>query len=224
MDKKKTSTLVRLGVDTGGTFTDFILIRDGRVRVHKVPSTPDDPSRAILQGIADLAEREAFGEIDLTHGSTVATNALLTRRGAKVALITTAGFEDVIEIGRQNRSDLYDLAYHRPPPLIPRQLRFGFKERLDEHGNVVEPISSREIKRLTAKIKKSEADIVAVCFLHSYANPAHEEKVAEALGRAGIAVSLSCRVLPEYREYERTSTTCVNAYVSPMMSRYQGTL
>jgi N-methylhydantoinase A len=224
LDKKKTSTLVRLGVDTGGTFTDFILIRDGRVRVHKVPSTPDDPSRAILQGIADLAESEAFGEIDLTHGSTVATNALLTRRGAKVALITTAGFEDVIEIGRQNRSDLYDLAYHRPPPLIPRRLRFGFKERLDEHGNVVEPILSREIKRLTAKIKKSEADIAAVCFLHSYANPAHEEKVAEALGRAGIAVSLSCRVLPEYREYERTSTTCVNAYVSPMMSRYLGTL
>lgn len=209
-------------MDTGGTFTDFILIRGGRVRVHKVPSTPDDPSRAILNGIADLAESESFGEIDLTHGSTVATNALLTRRGAKAALITTAGFEDVIEIGRQNRNNLYDLAYHRLPPLIPRRLRFGIKERLDEHGSVVEPISGREIKRLTERIKKTGADIAAVCFLHSYANPRHEEEVAEALGGAGIAVSLSCRVLPEYREYERTSTTCVNAYVSPMMSRYLG--
>ncbi len=194
------------------------------MRVHKVPSTPDDPSRAILNGIADLAESESLGGIDLTHGSTVATNSLLTRRGARAALITTAGFEDVIEIGRQSRNNLYDLAYHRPPPLIPRPLRFGIKERLDELGNVVEPISSREIKRLTERIKKSGAEIAAVCFLHAYANSAHEEKVAEVLERAGIAVSLSSHVLPEYREYERTSTTCVNAYVSPMMSRYLGEL
>ncbi len=166
---------VRIGVDTGGTFTDFILIRGSRVRVHKVPSTPRDPSRAILRGLADLAEAESFTGADLTHGSTVATNALLTRRGAKTALITTAGFEDVLEIGRQNRTDLYDLAYRRPAPLVPRRLRFGVRERLDERGGVITPVGAAELKSLAAKLKKAGVETVAVCFLHAYANPAHEE-------------------------------------------------
>ncbi len=215
---------VRIGVDTGGTFTDFILIRGGRVRVHKVPSTPEDPARAILQGLSELAEGGGIPGIDLTHGSTVATNALLTRTGARTALITTEGFEDVIEIGRQNRKTLYDLAYHRPEPLVPRRLRFGVSERLDERGRVVTLLKRSSLKSLAEKIRKSGAESAAVCFLHAYANPAHEEMVAEAIHGVGIPVSVSSRVLPEYREYERTSTTCVNAYVSPLMSRYLGEL
>ena len=222
--KRKNQSAVRIGVDTGGTFTDFILVRGGRVRVHKVLSTPDDPARAILEGLSDLAEEENFSGADLTHGSTVATNALLTRRGARCALVTTAGFEDVIEIGRQNRKDLYDLAYRRPPPLVPRKFRFGLKERLDESGRVVEALRRADLKPLAAKLKKAGIEAVAICFLHAYANPAHEEAAAAAIRRAGIPVSISSRVLPEYREYERASTTCVNAYVSPLMARYLGTL
>jgi N-methylhydantoinase A len=213
-----------VGVDTGGTFTDFLVIDRGRILVHKVPSTPDDPARAILQGLDDLTEAIQGRPIDLTHGSTVATNALLTRKGAKTALITTAGFEDVIEIGRQNRTELYNLAYHRPPPLVPRQLRFGLRERLDEHGNIVTPLDISHLGPITEKLQKAGVEAVAICFLHAYTNSEHEEKTAAALERSGIAVSLSSRVLPEYREYERTSTTCVNAYVSPLMSKYLGGL
>jgi len=224
LKQKNSGKTVRIGVDTGGTFTDFILVSGGRVRVHKVPSTPDDPARAILQGLSDLVGEEDFQAIDLTHGSTVATNALLTRKGARTALITTEGFEDVIEIGRQNRKELYNLAYRRPPPLVPRRLRFGVRERLDERGGVVTPLERNGLKPLAEKLKKAGVETAAICFLHSYANPAHEEEVAEAIRRAGISVSLSSRVLPEYREYERTSTTCVNAYVSPLMSRYLGDL
>ncbi|MEE9275390.1 MAG: hydantoinase/oxoprolinase family protein, partial [bacterium] len=218
---------VRVGVDTGGTFTDFILVERGRVRVHKVLSTPDNPARAILRGLADL-----FGEngergapaLDLTHGSTVATNALLTRRGAKTALVTTAGFEDVIEIGRQNRKELYDLAYRRPPALVPRRLRFGVRERLDERGEVIEPLDEEDLASLAERLRAAGAESVAICFLHSYANPAHEKRVERALRGAGFFVSASSRVLPEYREYERMSTTCVNAYVGPLMIRYLGDL
>lgn len=221
---KKSSTSIRVGVDTGGTFTDFLLIDRGRIMVHKVPSTPDDPARAILKGLEDLTKAIQGRHLDLTHGSTVATNALLTRKGAKTALITTAGFEDVIEIGRQNRTELYNLAYHRPPPLVPRQLRFGLRERLDEHGNIVTPLDPSDLSPIAEKLQKAGVEAVAVCFLHAYTNPEHEDKTAMVLERAGIAVSLSSRVLPEYREYERTSTTCVNAYVSPLMSKYLGGL
>ncbi|MEE9256432.1 MAG: hydantoinase/oxoprolinase family protein [bacterium] len=222
--KKNSGKTIRVGVDTGGTFTDFILIGRGRSLVHKVLSTPDDPARAILKGLADLAEAADGRPLDFTHGSTVATNAVLTRNGAKTALVTTAGFEDVIEIGRQNRKDLYDLAYHRPRPLVPRRLRFGVSERLDERGRVVDPLDTSGLKPLAEKLKRAGVEAVAVCFLHSYANPDHEEKTAAVLRGAGLAVSLSSRVLPEYREYERTSTTCVNAYVSPLMSQYLGGL
>ena len=194
------------------------------MRVHKVPSTPKDPARAILQGLSDLAREEEFEAVDLTHGSTVATNALLTRKGACTALITTEGFEDVIEIGRQNRKELYDLAYRRPPPLVPRRLRFGVRERLNERGEVVTPLVRSDLKPLVEKIKKAGVETVAICFLHAYANPAHEEEVAEEFRQAGFSVSLSSKVLPEYREYERMSTTCVNAYVSPLMSHYLGDL
>ena len=210
---------LRVGVDTGGTFTDFISFDGNRVRVHKVPSTPDAPERAILQGLDEILGGRGVA-LDITHGSTVATNALLTRRGAKTALVTTAGFEDLIEIGRQNRKELYNLAYRRPPALVPRDLRLGVAERLDEKGGELLRLKASEVKALSRKLKKAGVESVAICLLHSYANPAHEEKVADAVRRSGIHVSMSSQVLPEFREYERMSTTCVNAYVSPMMNRY----
>ena len=214
--EKKT---LRIGVDTGGTFTDFISFDGARVQVHKVPSTPDAPERAILQGLDELLEGRGVA-LDITHGSTVATNALLTRRGAKTALVTTAGFEDLIEIGRQNRKELYNLAYRRPPALVPRNLRMGVAERLDEKGGELLRLKDSAIRALKQKLQKAGVESVAICLLHSYANPSHEEKVADAVRQSGLHVSMSSQVLPEFREYERMSTTCVNAYVSPMMNRY----
>jgi N-methylhydantoinase A len=194
-----------VGVDTGGTFTDFILF-DGRdIRTHKVLSTPDDPSRAVLQGLREIGALDA----DVVHGSTVATNAFLERKGARVALLTTKGFEDLLEIGRQERGSLYDLMWERPEPLVPRSRRFGVRERMDAKGRVITPID-------LAAVRKIRADHVAVCFLHSYANPKHER----AAGRILKNASLSCDVLPEYREYERLSTTVLNAYVAPVVNRY----
>ncbi len=218
MPARKTKTL-RIGVDTGGTFTDFISFDGTGVRVHKVPSTPDAPERAILQGLDEILEGHGV-DIDITHGSTVATNALLTRSGAKTALVTTAGFEDLIEIGRQNRKELYNLAYRKPPALVPRDLRIGVAERLDEKGGELLRVKVSDLKALNRKLRKAGVESVAICLLHSYANSSHEEKVAEAVRRSGVHVSMSSQVLPEFREYERMSTTCVNAYVSPMMNRY----
>lgn len=218
MPKREQKTL-RIGVDTGGTFTDFISFDGVRVRIHKVPSTPDAPERAILQGLDEILEGRDPA-LDVTHGSTVATNALLTRRGAKTALVTTAGFEDVIEIGRQNRKELYNLAYRRPPALVPRNLRMGVAERLDEKGGEILPLKRSSTRSLAKRLKKAGVESVAICLLHSYANPSHEKEVADAIQRTGIHVSMSSQVLPEFREYERMSTTCVNAYVSPMMNRY----
>ncbi len=218
MAGRKGKTL-RIGVDTGGTFTDFIVFDGAGVHIHKVPSTPDAPERAILQGLDDILGGRSVA-LDITHGSTVATNALLTRRGAKTALVTTAGFEDLIEIGRQNRKELYNLAYRRPRALVPRSLRLGVEERLDEKGGEILPLKNSSLSTLARKLKKAGVESVAICLLHSYANPSHEEKVADAVRRSGMHVSMSSQVLPEFREYERMSTTCVNAYVSPMMNRY----
>lgn len=216
----RTGATVRVGVDTGGTFTDFIVLERGKIRIHKVLSTPSNPARAILQGLSDLFGEKDRPFLDITHGSTVATNSLLTRKGAKTALVTTAGFEDIIEIGRQNRKELYDLAYHRSAPLVSRRLRIGLKERLDERGDILIPISEEDLRQIVDRLKKSGVESVAICFLHAYANPSHEEKASKAIRDAGFFVSASSSVLPEYREYERASTTCVNAYVSPLMIRY----
>jgi N-methylhydantoinase A len=194
-----------VGVDTGGTFTDFILFDGREIRTHKVLSCPDDPSRAVLQGLRELGALDA----EVVHGSTVATNAFLERKGARVTLLTTKGFEDLLEIGRQERGSLYDLMWERPEPLIPRSRRIGVRERIDAKGRVVLPID-------LAAVQKIRADHVAVCFLHSYANPKHERAVGRILKKA----SLSCDVLPEYREYERLSTTVLNAYVGPAVEKY----
>ncbi|MBW3553443.1 MAG: hydantoinase/oxoprolinase family protein [Gemmatimonadetes bacterium] len=209
-----------VGVDTGGTFTDVVALTDGALTVLKVPSTPDDPARAVLEGVrAALPAGRPFA---LVHGSTVATNTLLERTGARVALITNRGFEDVIEIGRQNRPQLYAIVGHRPPPLVARPDRHGIAGRIGPDGAEVEPLDEDELAALRGRLTGAEA--VAICLLHSYAAPDHEERVAAALEGLGLPLSVSVRLLPEYREYERTATTVVNAYVASRMDAYLGRL
>ncbi|MFH1765612.1 MAG: hydantoinase/oxoprolinase family protein [Gemmatimonadota bacterium] len=214
-----TSTAV-LAVDTGGTFTDLLLLADGSLTTLKIPSTPWDPAEAVLAG-----SRQLLGDSKpyrLLHGSTVATNGLLERKGARVVLVTNRGFEDVVEIGRQNRPQLYALVGHRPPPLVAREDRVGIVGRIGPDGEELEALDAGELAGLRSRVEG--ADALAVVLLHSYANPDHEEAVAAALEGLDLPLSVSSRLLPEYREYERTSTTAVNAYVSPIMSRYLGRL
>lgn len=213
---------MRIGVDTGGTFTDFVLIEKGEIRIHKVPSTPADPAIAVLKGLDDVASVGARREI--IHGSTVATNAILTGSGAITALITTAGFEDIIEIGRQTRSHIYDLSVERALPLVPRSRRFGVQERTDRTGRVVKPVEASQLAQLLKKLKRLKVQSIAVCLLFSYANPRNEKVLHRVLKGLGIPVSLSHLILPEYREYERMSTTVINAYVAPIMETYIGRL
>ncbi len=210
-----------LGVDVGGTFTDFLLWEDGRLFVYKRPSTPDDPSRAVLAGLAEAgADGAAWRPDEVVHGSTVATNAVLERKGARTALITTEGFRDVLEIGRQTRPNLYDLEPRRSPPLVPQRLRLEARERLDYRGEVLQRLSKREAVKLVRSLRDRGVKSLAVCFLFSFLNPRHEELVRDAARSAGLACSASIDVLPEHREYERTSTTVLNAYIGPVVERY----
>ena len=209
-----------VAVDTGGTFTDVVVLRDGALSALKVPSTPDDPARAVLDGIR--AVLPDGGPFILVHGSTVATNTLLEGTGARVALVTNRGFEDVIEIARQNRPQLYAIVGHRPPPLVAREDRHGVRGRIGPDGAEEEPLSDDDLAHLPARLAGAES--VAICCLHSYAEPAHEERIAAALAALGVPLSVSARLLPEYREYERTATTVVNAAVAPRMDRYLGRL
>jgi len=211
----RTSTAI-LAVDTGGTFTDLLLLADGVLTTLKVPSTPRDPAEAVLAGSRLLLVDQRPHR--LLHGSTVATNCLLERKGARVVLVTNRGFEDVIEIGRQNRPQLYALVGHRPTPLVAREDRVGIGGRLGSEGEEIEGLDAGELARLMTRVEGAEA--LAVVLLHSYANPDHEEAVAAALEKLDLPLSVSSRLLPEHREYERTSTTAVNAYVSPVMSKY----
>ena len=211
-----------VGIDVGGTFTDIAVLEDGRLTVHKLPSTPGDPSKGILQGVADVGVTEA----EFVHGSTVATNALLEGKGGRTALVTTLGFEDVLEIGRQNRAELYNLDLERPPPLAPWELRFGLKERVDHTGAIIEDLTPEAISALAVLLEEAKVDAVAVSFLFSFLNTAHEEAVLEALRElpGKPFISISSRVLPEFREYERTSTVVVNSYVGQIMASYLGEL
>ncbi|MGE3497894.1 MAG: hydantoinase/oxoprolinase family protein [Candidatus Binatia bacterium] len=215
---------ILIGVDTGGTFTDFVCFAPDGLRVHKRPSTPDNPARAVLAGLAEILGGRGTDGVHITYGSTVATNAVLERKGARVALITTAGFEDVLEIGRQNRPDLYALEPRRPVPLVARARRFGAAERLDYTGAVLRPLSPAEVRRLLGAVRRAGADSVAVCLLHGYANPVHERRLGAALRAQGADTSLAHELVSEYREYERTSTTVLNAYVAPVMRRHLGEL
>ena len=207
-----------VGIDVGGTFTDIAILQDGKLTIHKLPSTPADPAEGVRRGIAEIN----VGDAEYVHGSTVATNALLEGKGGRTALVTTLGFEDVLEIGRQSRSDLYDLNLERPPALAPRELRFGLPERVDYTGAILEDLTPAAIEALVARLQEARVDGVAVCFLFSFLNPLHEEMLLESLRRMPNPpfISISSQVIPEFREYERTSTVVMNSYVGPVMARY----
>lgn len=209
-----------IGIDIGGTFTDFTTIDDaGRMHVHKRLTTPDDPARAVLDGLREL---NAAPDAVIVHGSTIATNALLERKGARTALITTRGFADVIEIGRQNRPQLYALEPVKAIPLVPRELRFEVDERIAADGSVLRKLDPTQLEECIQQVIDAKVESLAVCLLFSFLTPDHEQQVKQALIDADAQpfISLSCEVLPEYREYERTSTTVINAYVAPLVARY----
>jgi N-methylhydantoinase A len=216
------SRQVRVGVDTGGTFTDFVFAAGDQWRVFKLASTPDDPSRAITEGLERVSGEAGarLAQIEVVHGTTVGTNALLQRRGARTALVTTSGFEDVIEIGRQARPELYNLNAVKPPPLVPSELRFGVRERVAASGEVLEPLSENEIKALVENLKVAPVESIAISLLFSFAHPEHEQRIADALKELNVPLSVSHQILPEYREYERTATVAVNAYLQPLMGKY----
>lgn len=216
----------RIGFDTGGTFTDFTFIDDhGSINVTKVPSTPKDPSQAIINGINKIGKEYQVSPESITylvHGTTVATNTLLQHNGARTGLITTGGFRDVLEIGRQNRPKLYDLFQEKPAPIIPRKWRREVSERIDAKGRVVRPLAEEECLEIARFFKREGVVSIAVCLLHSYLNSGHEQAIKEIIKREypEAFVSLSSEVCPQFREYERTSTTAINAYVMPVVSNY----
>lgn len=213
-----------VGVDIGGTFTDLVLSDNGQLKIHKLLSTPHNPAEAMLQGLAEIAPDGIAALTQVAHGSTVATNAILERKGAKIALITTQGFRDILYIGRQNRPDLYALHPQIPQPLVPRELCFEVPERLDYNGNVLTELDIDELNIVLDEIEKHQVDAIAVCFLYSYVNPDHEQMVRGRIMQRQMLdewqVALSSDVLPEFREYERSSTVTLEAYVRPIMNRY----
>ena len=210
----------RLGVDVGGTFTDLVALSEGTLITAKVPSTPQDQSAGVMNAI-QTSEVEPGAVVALAHGMTVATNALLERRGARTALVTTEGFRDVLEIARQNRPSLYDLTQDRPPPLVPRELRFMVKERMGPEGEIT-ALDEESLEAAVSAVEEAEVEAVAVCLLFAFMHPEHEQRVGEALREAlpDVHVSLSSEVLPEFREYERFSTTAADAYLSPKLAAY----
>jgi N-methylhydantoinase A len=243
---------MRIGIDIGGTFTDFVLFdpASGALQTFKRLSTPRDPAQAVLEGLWEAGYRLSVSSnqspdirhplpitdhrspitayqlpvTEIIHGSTVATNALLERKGAVTAFVATAGFRDLLAIGRQNRSQLYDFFADRPEPLVPAELRLEVAERVDRHGEVLRPLDPAELAPLVERLRQAGIQSVAVCLLFSFANAAHEQQVGDALRQAGLLASLSSEILPEFREYERASTTVINAYVSPVLDRYIGRL
>ena len=223
-------TRFRTGVDIGGTFTDVVFLGDdGTVLVRKIASTPDDYARAVLDGISlgieDLSlSPDDIGEV--SHGYTVATNAILEGKGERTALITTEGFRDVLELARIRTPRLYDLYYQKPPPLVERRLRFEVLERMTFQGEVLKPLSEASLSEVLDRIEASGVRSVAISLLHSYANASHEERIVEAVRERlpGVTLSVSSELLPEMREYERTSTTVINAYVRPIVAEYLGQL
>jgi N-methylhydantoinase A len=229
---------MRIGIDAGGTFTDFVVLQDdGRISTFKIRSNPQSPASVILEGIARAASRGCAADPEgapttendglphgrlgeVVHGSTVATNALLERKGARTALVTTKGFEDLLVIGRQNRPELYNLTPRVPAPLVAPDDCFGADERLAYDGSVLRGLTREECVRIARQLKRRKVQSVAISLLHAYENAAHEKMLAEALAGIGLYISASHEVSPEFREYERTSTTVINSYVGPLMSSY----
>ena len=215
-----------LGVDVGGTFTDAVLLDGDAVHTAKVPTTPREESTGVMRAVAEVLGRAgaAAGGVEVfAHGMTVGTNALLEERGARTALIATRGFADLLEIGRQNRPELYRPCAPKPAPLVGRELRFEADERIGPEG-VVEPLGPEEPERLAAALERSGAESVAICLLFSYLDPSHERQIAAHLRDRlpDLHVSASHEVLPRFREFERCSTTAIDAYLSPLLGAYLG--
>ena len=220
---------MQAGVDIGGTFTDLVLNDQGQFKIHKLLSSPQHPAEAMLKGLEAVTPGGLTALTQVAHGSTVATNAILERKGARTALIVTQGFRDILFIGRQNRPTLYALHPTLPPPLIPRERCYEAPERLDYRGEVLTPLDMKALARVLEQIRRDQVDSIAVCFLFSYVNPVHEQMVKQSIMKAGLVqndwqVVLSSEALPEFREYERASTVALEAYVRPVMSRYIGHL
>ncbi len=223
--------MYRLGIDIGGTFTDLVLLEEqtGNLFFGKTLTTYDNPANGIIKGTIELLDREGikpFQVRNIVHGTTLVTNAVIERRGAKTGLITTKGFEDVLEIGRELRYDIYDIFLTVPEPLVPRNLRFGVTERIDYQGNIITPIDLSEIETQVDRLVSEGCESIAVCFLQSFTNPIHERAVGDFIKAKypQIYVSLSVDVMPEIREYERVSATTMNAYVQPITDEYLSNL
>ncbi len=214
-----------IGVDIGGTFTDLVGYREGQLVISKTLTTPANPTQGVATAL-ELAETRLAEIGEFLHGSTIAINTVLERKGAQTALLTTEGFRDVYEIARGNRPDAFDIGFQRPEPLVPRHLRFEVPERLNAKGEVLTPIDEQAVRALAERLRAANITSIAVCFLHSYANPVHEVAAGKILREAfpGLFVTLSHEILREFREYERTSTTVLNAYVGPRVANYLKTL
>ncbi len=213
---------LRIAIDTGGTFTDCVWQDRGRLHMLKVFSTPADPSQAIVEALRKIATQTSTDDSDLIllHGTTVGTNTLLERKGARTAIVTTAGFEDAIEIGRQARPKLYDFFFDRIEPLVPKDLRFGINERTASDGEVLTSPTPEELQTLANQVARANPESIAISLLFSFANAKNEQAVARALTGQAVPLSISHQILPEFREYERTSTVVINAYLQPIMQRY----
>src|SRR5450755_3171644 len=208
---------LHIAIDTGGTFTDCVWVERGQLRLLKVFSTPSDPSQAIIEALEKIGRRSSMV---LLHGTTVGTNTLLQRKGARVALVTTAGLEDAIEIGRQARPKLYDFFFDRVEPLVPSDLRFGVTERTASSGEILQAPSEEDLQSLADRLHEKLPEAIAISLLFSFANPKNENAVAHMLEKLGLPLSVSHQIFPEFREYERTSTVVVNAYLQPVMQNY----
>jgi len=218
---------LKLGIDIGGTFTDLVLLDSATkdLKFTKTLTTYPDPTLGINNGISDLEKKFdlKLSELEaIVHGTTLITNAIIERKGSKTAFITTAGFEDVLEIGRELRYDIYDLFLTMPKPLVPRNLRYGVKERIDNKGNVLTAFDHTGLKNIMSKIVKEDIEAVGICLINSFANTDHEKNIGKYLDKyhPNIYYSLSCDIMPEIREYERSSATAMNAYVQPLTDQY----
>ncbi len=218
MASTRARALLRIAIDSGGTFTDCVWLSNSTLRILKVFSSPQDPSLAIAEAVGKITP--GGSDVTILHGTTVGTNTLLQRKGARVAFVTTAGFEDSIEIGRQNRPKLYDFFFEKDPPLAPAELRFGVEERTSAEGKILRAPDQSSLATLADRIAAKKPQAIALSLLFSFANPANEQAVAEELARLGAPLSVSHRILPEFREYERASTVLVNAYLQPVMENY----
>src|SRR5437763_2625368 len=217
MSPARSGSNFRIAIDTGGTFTDCVWVERGRVRMLKVFSTPADPSEAIAEALRKVGAPDS---LIILHGTTVGTNTLLQRKGARVALVTTAGFEDAIEIGRQARSKLYDFFFDRVEPLFPVERRFGIEERTASDGKILHAASRKELAPLLKRLREAHPEAIAISLLFSFANPNNESAVAQACRSLALPISVSHEILPEFREYERTRTVVVNAYLQPGLQKY----